>query len=369
MRWPRAFTWALVALAAVGIAFAIWRFAFGLASVANINNAYPWGWWAGSFMWLIAFGGAGFTMALLVEILGLHRFEPFVRPAIVMGLLCYLSYVVILVIELGRPWNGWVVFTHWQHSSALFEIAICAALYTTCLLIEFGVIAAGHAGWKRAARVLQGIYLPVVVLGVSLSHLHQSTLGTALNIVPLKIDPRWWSEMLPFQFLASAYAAGLAVVIVEHVLSARFAGTPLRSREIGGLGAILAGVLAVYLALRLGVLVAMGNVPSMFRFDSLTIALWVEIVLGAIVPFVMLVLPETRRSPRAVVGAATLAAGGVVLHRLNITVFAMRVKSWETYTPALGEVMTTLGVVALALLAYRLAVTRLPVHEAREEPA
>jgi Ni/Fe-hydrogenase subunit HybB-like protein len=369
VRWPGAFTWALVALAAVGIAFAVGRFAFGLASVANINNAYPWGWWAGSFMWLIAFGGAGFTMALLVEILGLHRFEPFVRPAIVMGLLCYLSYVVILVIELGRPWNAPVVFTLWQHHSPLFEIAICAALYTTCLLIEFGVIAAGHAGWKRAARVLGAVYLPVVVLGVSLSQLHQSTLGTALNIIPLKVDPRWWSEMLPWQFLVSAYAAGIAVVIVEHVMSARFAGTPLRAREVGGLGAILAGVLAVYIAIRFGVLLAMGHVPSMFRFDALTIFLWVEIVLGAVVPFVMLVLPETRRSPRAVMVAAILAAGGVMLHRLNVTVFAMRVKSWETYTPAFGEVSTTLGVVALALLAYRLVVTRLPVHEAREETA
>jgi Ni/Fe-hydrogenase subunit HybB-like protein len=355
--------WTLAAVAVVGMAFAVWRFAFGLASVANINNAYPWGWWAGSFMWLIAFGGAGFTLALLAEILGFHRFEPFVRPAILIGLLCYLSYVVILVIELGRPWNAWAVFTVWQHSSPLFEIAICAALYTTCLLIEFGVIASGHAGWKRAARILGAIYLPVVVLGVSLSHLHQSTLGTALNIVPLKVDPRWWSEMLPFQFLASAYAAGIAVVMAEHVLAARFAGSPLRLKPLGSLGAILAGVLAVYLALRVGVLLAMGNVPSMFRFDGLTISLWTEIVLGAVVPFVLLLLPETRRSPGALLTAALLVAGGVILHRLNITVFAMRVKSWETYTPALGELMTTLGVLALTLLAYRWVLAHLPIHE------
>jgi Ni/Fe-hydrogenase subunit HybB-like protein len=363
VRWPLPVRWALGLIAVVGVVFIGIRFAYGLGSVANINNAYPWGWWAGSFMWLIAFGGAGFTLALLAEVFALHRFEPFVRPSILIGLLCYVSYAVILVIELGRPWNGWVVFTTWQHESPLFEIAICASLYMTCLLIEFGVIAAGHAGWRRAARILGAIYLPVVVLGVSLSHLHQSTLGTALNIIPLKIDPRWWSEMLPFQFLVSAYAAGLAVVMAEHVLAARFARSPLRPKALGDLGAILAWVLGVYLALRMGVMLATGNVPSMFRFDTLTLSLWIEVVLGAIVPFVLLLLPEARRSVNTLLVAALLVAGGVILHRLNITVFAMTVKSWETYTPAFGELITTFGVIALMLLVYRRILMLLPIHE------
>jgi Ni/Fe-hydrogenase subunit HybB-like protein len=208
-----------------------------------------------------------------------------------------------------------------------------------------GVIAAGHAGWRRAARLLGAIYLPVVVLVVSLSHLHQSTLGTALDIVPLKVDPRWWSELMPFQFLVSAYAAGLAAVMAEHVFAARFAGSPLRPRALAGFGAILAGVLAVYIPL------------------GLTVSLWVENVLGAIVPFVMRLLPEVRARTGALLAAALLTLGGVVLHRMNVTVFAMRVNSWESYTPALGEVLTTAGVLAATALAYRWLLLRLPIHE------
>ena len=107
LRWRTAL--ALVAL--TGAIFIVVRFVFGIGAIANINNAYPWGWWVGfGVLSFIAFGGCGFTLALLVDIVGLHRYAPLVRPAITMGLLLYLGYVVILMVELGRPWMGWLIF-------------------------------------------------------------------------------------------------------------------------------------------------------------------------------------------------------------------------------------------------------------------
>ena len=32
---------------AMGVILAVVRYGAGIASVANINNAYPWGWWVG----------------------------------------------------------------------------------------------------------------------------------------------------------------------------------------------------------------------------------------------------------------------------------------------------------------------------------
>ena len=166
----------LVAVVIIGALFALTRFAFGIGSIANINNAYPWGWWVGfGVLGFISFGRCGFTLALMVDILGMHRLAPLLRPAITMGLLLYLGYVVILMIELGRPWMGWLIFFSWQPTSALFEVAWCATLYTTVLFIEFGKVAAGHYNWSRASRLLAMIYLPAVVIGVSLSHLHQAS--------------------------------------------------------------------------------------------------------------------------------------------------------------------------------------------------
>jgi Ni/Fe-hydrogenase subunit HybB-like protein len=357
----------LVAIATVGLLFTVVRFIFGIGAIANINNAYPWGWWVGfGVLSFIAFGGCGFTIALIVEIFGIHRYAPLVRPAITMGLLLYLGYVVILMIELGRPWMGWLIFFSWQPTSALFEVAWCATLYTIVLMIEFGKVAASHYRWQRAARLLGLIYLPAVVIGVSLSHLHQSSLGTLLTIVPLKVDPRWWSELLPATFLVSAYMAGLSLVTIEHVLATRYLRLEARVDLLGGLARFQIGLIVLYLTLRIGDLLFRGATDSALTFDWLSIAFWTELVLGFIVPLALFSIPDVRASKWGLFGSSCLLATGILLTRLNTAVFGMRVKHWESYFPSLGEFATTLGVLAGLVLVYGVALRKLPIH--REQP-
>ncbi|MBW2542625.1 MAG: hypothetical protein JRF15_11085 [Deltaproteobacteria bacterium] len=357
----------LVAIAIIGGTFTLARFAFGIGAIANVNNAYPWGWWVGfGVLSFIAFGGCGFTLALLVEIFGQHRYAPMVRPAITMGLLLYLGYVVILMIELGRPWMGWIIFFSWQPTSALFEVAWCATLYTTVLIIEFGSVAANHYRWRRSARILGMVYLPAVVVGVSLSHLHQSSLGTLLTIVPLKVDSRWWSEVLPATFLTSSYMAGLSLVTIEHVLATHYLRLKPRVDLLGGLARFQIGLIVIFLTLRIGSLVYEGATDAALRFDWLSFLLWTEIIVGFLVPLALFSIPDVRQNKWALFASSCLLAGGILLTRLNTAVFGMRVKHWESYQPAIGEYATTFGVLATLVLIYGFAVRRLPIH--REEP-
>ena len=57
---------------------------------------------------------------------------------------------------------------------------------------------------------------------------------------------------------------------------------------------------------------------------------------------------------------------GVVLSRLGTTVIAMKVRSWESYFPSVGEIMTVMGVLAAAVLLYGFLIKWLPIHN--EEP-
>jgi Ni/Fe-hydrogenase subunit HybB-like protein len=314
----------------------------------------------------IAFGGCGFTLGLIVEILGLHRYAPLVRPAITMGLLLYLGYVVILLIELGRPWMGWIIFFVWRPTSALFEVAWCATLYTIVLMIEFGSVAARHYRWRRAMRLIGAIYLPTVVIGIALSHLHQSSLGTLLTIVPLKIDPRWWSELLPVTFLVSSYMAGIALVTIEHVLATRVLRLTPRVDLLGGLARFQVGLIVVFLTLRIFALIHTGGADAALRFDRLSLLLWSELVIGFVVPLVLFANPDIRSNRWALFVASCLLSAGILLTRLNTTVFGMRVKHWESYFPSVGEFVTTFGVLAGMVLVYGVALRNLPIH--REEP-
>ena len=92
----------------MGAVLALVRYASGIGSIANINNAYPWGWWVGyGIMTMDCHGRVGFTITALVEILGAHRYHLFLRPAVLMGLLCYSSAIIMLMVELGgRGWSG-----------------------------------------------------------------------------------------------------------------------------------------------------------------------------------------------------------------------------------------------------------------------
>src|SRR6267142_5497183 len=63
VNWRVRLTWwdlVLLAIMAVGVVLAVVRYAGGIGSVANINNAYPWGLWVGfGVMTMIALGGVG----------------------------------------------------------------------------------------------------------------------------------------------------------------------------------------------------------------------------------------------------------------------------------------------------------------------
>src|SRR6185312_10010744 len=104
-----------------------------------------------------------------------------------MAFLCYASAITMLMVEVGRPWKVWMGLVSWAPTSALYEVGWCAFLYLTVLALEFSQVPLEHAGWERALRVIKFIYIPIMLLGVTLSHLHQSSLGTLMALIPPKI--------------------------------------------------------------------------------------------------------------------------------------------------------------------------------------
>jgi len=367
MNWRIRLTWwdkALLAIMAVAAGIAVMRFAQGIGSIANINNAYPWGWWVGyGIMTMIAIGGVGFTITGLVEIIGAHRYHTFLRPAVLMAFLCYVSAITMLMVELGRPWKVWMVLVSWAPTSALYEVGWCAFLYLSVLAFEFAQVPAEQLGWRRALNVIRTIYIPIMLLGVTLSHLHQSSLGTLLTLVPHKVNVLWWSDVLPLIFLFSAFMAGPALAIVEHLAAARWLRFPPRMDLLARLARIEAWLVALNLAFQLGDLFYRGAAGAMLSATWFALAFWVQFGFGLLLPLVLLIMPEVRESPKGLATACSLVLLGVLFHRLNVAVVGLRVRHWETYIPSLGEVGITLGITAGAVFVFGVLVRILPIHE------
>ena len=368
-RWDKA----LLGIMAIAAVLVLVRLAGGIGSVANINNAYPWGWWVGyGIMTMIGLGGVGFTITALVEILGRHRYHPLLRPAVLMGLLCYSSAILMLMVELGRPWKVWMILVSWAPSAALYEVGWCAFLYLSVLAFEFAQVPLEQLGWGRVLRVMRIVYIPIMLLGVTLSHLHQSSLGTLLTLIPHKINELWWSDQLPLLFLFSAIMAGPAMAILEHLAAARWLGFEPRLDMLTSLARIEAWVVGLFLAFQLGDLFVRGATGAMLSGTWFAVSFWIEIGLGLLLPLVLLTMPEIRRSRGGLATACGLIVAGVLLHRLNVAVIGLRVRHWETYIPSLGEIGITLGITAAAVFVFGVLARILPIHEeappVRERP-
>ena len=367
MNWRIRLTWwdlALLTIMAIGVVLAVVRYAGGIATVANINNAYPWGWWVGyGIMTTIALGGVGFTITLLVEILGVHRFHPLLRPAVLMALLFYSGAIIMLMVELGRPWMVWMILVSWAPTAALYEVGWCAFLYLSVLAFEFAQVPLEELGWGRVLSITRVIYMPLMLLGVTLSHLHQSSLGTLMTLIPHKINVLWWSENLPLLYLFSAMMAGPAMAILEYLAAARWLGFEPRMDMVASLAKIEAWLVGLFLAFQIGDLVSRGAVDAMLSGTWFALSFWVEIGLGLLVPLVLLMMPEVRQSRGWLTTACALIVAGVLLHRLNVAVIGLRVRHWETYVPALAEVGITLAITAGVMFVFGALVRILPIHE------
>ena len=367
MRWlPRLtwWDWTLLAVMAMGVILAVVRYGAGIASVANINNAYPWGWWVGyGIMTMIALGGVGFTITGLVEVLGVRRYHSLLRPAVLMGLLCYAGAIIMLMVELGRPWMVWMILVSWAPTAALYEVGWCAFLYLNVLVFEFAMVPLEQIGWGRLVGIMRVIYMPLMLLGVTLSHLHQSSLGTLMTLIPHKINVLWWSDLLPLLFLFSAIMAGPAMAILEYLAAARWLGFEPRMDMIASLARIEAWLVGLFVIFQIGDLVYRGAVDAMLGGTWFALSFWIEIGLGLLVPLVLLMMPEVRRSRGGLAVACSLIVAGVLLHRLNVAVVGLRVRHWETYFPSFGEVGITLGITAGAMFVFGILARILPIHE------
>jgi len=199
-------------------------------------------------------------------------------------------------------------------------------------------------------------------VGVVLSTLHQSSLGALFLIVPGKLHPLWYTELLPLLFYVSAICMGLAMVILISRLTAKAFRRTLETPILARLARILAALLWVYGVTRLFDLGVNGGLAHAFAFDYESFLFLVEFGLGVGIPAALLAIPTVRASPGGLYAASVLVVFGFLANRLNVSITGFEQAQGGHYVPAWAEVFITLMVVAGAFAAYALAVRYLDVY-------
>ncbi|MDH3252399.1 MAG: polysulfide reductase NrfD, partial [Ignavibacteria bacterium] len=200
------------------------RFTQGLSSVTNLSQDFPWGIWIGfDVVTGVAFAGGAYVVTFMVYVLRLKQYHSIVRITVLNGFLAYVFYAGALLFDLGRPWNviNPIIGNSFGVSSVMFLVAWHFLLYMIAEFIEFSPAVAEWLGWKRVRRFLGSLTLGAVILGITLSTLHQSGLGALFLMAKNKIHPLWYTEFLPILFFVSSIFAGLSMVILEGSISQR----------------------------------------------------------------------------------------------------------------------------------------------------
>jgi Ni/Fe-hydrogenase subunit HybB-like protein len=180
--------------------------------------------------------------------------------------------------------------------------------------------------------VLHRILAPLVIVGVLLSTLHQSTLGTLFTIVPHKLHPLWYSPILPVHFFISCLAAGLAMICFEGFLSWRFLGHPPRMDLLPNLARVMALILVVYFVFRIEDLALRNALSYALVFGMPALLFWLENTLFVIVPVAIVFRPRMRRS---------LGAARVVIINRSATPHRARAATTTQYRHRLLSMTST----------------------------
>ena len=351
-----------VAIMAAGVYCTFLRFFRGLGASTNLSDQFPWGLWIGfDVMCGVMLAAGGFTLTAAVEIFNIKRFHSIVRPTILTAFLGYLLVCAALMYDLGLPWNIWHPLIMRNPHSVMFEVAYCVMFYTAVLAMEFSPIVLEHFKLKRALKIIRSLMVVFVILGVLLSTLHQSSLGTLYLIMPNKLHPFWYSPLLPVFFFLSAIAVGLAMTIFESSMSSKYFGRELELPILRDLGRVLVVVLALYGILKfedlyhrgaLGLVMVPGYEQRFFLL---------EMFLSIFAPLGLLLIPKIRESAQGLYLAAVLTLLGFVTNRLNVTITGVENAVGGRYTPKWTEVVITAMFVALGFAIFGLAAKYLPI--------
>lgn len=366
-----------------GVVAGVFRIFFGLGATTNLSDQIPWGLWKVLNMIAgVALSTCGFTVGFLAYVLKIEKFKPFVRPAILIAFLGYGSSCLALAFDIGLPHKFWHPFIYWNIHSFLFEVFWCVILYFTVTTIELAPNILERFKTEKAVKFLHNIAIVAVIIGISLSSLHHSSLGSLFLTTPQRLHELWYSPLLPLLFILSAMGGGMMFLIIAKMFYA-YLNNPTSvfgpnfgdksnlvcaidgklSRKIPkvfgpdmprmqSLAIIAASIMGVYLAVKIYDLVARGSISALFAGTWESWLFGVEIILTAIVPIVLIAIPSVRRTPAGLGFAAASASLGVVLNRMDVGIFGFFRDAGIVYVPSLAEIALSLGVIAGAALAF-----------------
>ena len=353
----------------VGLIILYFRFTLGLGSVTNLSQQYPFGFWIGfDVMTGVALAGGAYVVCFVVYVLRLEKYHCIAKVTVLNGLLAYIFYSGALLLDLGRPWHiiNPIIGNSFGYNSVLFLVSWHFLLYMTVLFVEFSPTIAEWAHWKKLQTFLSSLTLGAVIIGITLSMLHQSGVGAMFLMAKPKIHPLWYSEYIPLLYFVSSIFAGLAMIIFEGTISSRIFSNLIGPKTHHSHNDIVLGLAkgaAITMFVYYFFLAFIFMHGDKWQLIDTSWGYWylVEVIGFVLVPCFMFAYGVRNKNFGVIRVAAVMTILGVILNRQNICLIAYNWNVANKYYPSWQEIVVTLMVVFVEIWVFRWIVTRMNV--------
>ena len=363
----------LLAIIAAGGVVILIRLFFGLGSVSEMSDAYPWGIWKPlNVVTFTGIAAGAYSVGWLTYIFNRGEYHPLVRSAVMAGTMGYTLAGTSVLIDLGRWWNLWVTFWPpvYNLNSVLLEVAICVMAYTGVLWVEItpAVLERLRKDGPGPLKELAIKFLPlmnkampfIVSIAILLPTMHQSSLGGLYMVTETKLHPLWHTSWISGLFLLSCLSMGFGAVIVLENITNLVYGRRMDLRLLSRLAPVGAGVVAAYLVLRLVDLAMRGRLGLIFTFDFYSLFFLLEMAIFA-GGMVLLFLRRTRTNRGWMfLGAFLLLLSGA-LYRFDTYLIAYLPLEDASYFPSIGEMLMSACLAAIGILVYIVMAKMFPI--------
>ncbi len=362
----------------------------------NMNNAYGFALWIWADLAVIALGGGAFFTGFLRYIVGKNEIKNIINFAVLIGVICYTSALLILGFDVGQPLRGWFIFWHANVHSMLTEVAFCLSAYLCVLIIEYVPIVLENRQvdkvpfFHNLGHNMHEIMAVFAATGVFLSFFHQGSLGGVPGV--LFARPFGFREgvfIWPwtfFLFTWSAAAVGPCFTILITKLTEKITRKKLVKDNVIELLAKISGwMILFYIIAKIGDTLYWAKVTAPSKgFTFLQFytdnpgswyGLWIlilEIGICGVLPALILITDKGRKNQATLILAVFLAVLGVALNRwvMVLQVLAIPVlsfESWAMYFPSWQEIATTILPVAYGVIMISTSYRYLPIFPQERE--
>ncbi|MDY6855283.1 MAG: NrfD/PsrC family molybdoenzyme membrane anchor subunit [Thermodesulfobacteriota bacterium] len=349
----------LLVIMGVGFLSYLMQWFYGLG-ITGMSRDVSWGLYIAQFTFLV---GVAASAVMVVMPYYLHNYKAFGRITILGEFLAIASVMMCLVFiiaDLGQPVRAMNIILHPTPGSILFwDMIVLNGYLLLNLLIGWNVLAAERKSVPPPAWVKPLIYLSIP-WAVSIHTV------TAFIYAGLPGRGFWLTAIMAPRFLASAFAAGPALLILLALIIRKYTKFDPGRDAIQNLGRIVTYAMAVsvFFVLLEIFTVFYSQIPEhMHHFEYLFIGLeghgklvpwmWSSAIM-AIISLILLINPLTRKKEGILAFACVLVFLSLWIEKglcLVITGFIPSpLDRIYEYSPTLPEISITLAVWAMGFL-------------------